>query len=139
MADRDSVINDLNMAKLILCNLQMLTPEMRVRIGRSITNAIDLLIEPKLGRWIPVDSYSAFGGDEATWYAHGNPTAFHYCSECKEQARADEFGNEILSKYCPDCGAKMYSDEQMEYEMASDERDYCERYEPTYNSEDGSL
>lgn len=59
------------------------------------------------GWWIPVDSYSAFGGDEATWYAHGNPTAFHYCSECKEQSRLDEFGNEMLSKYCPDCGAKM--------------------------------
>ena len=30
-------------------------------------------------------------------------------------------------------------EDQREYEMASDERDYCERYEPTYNSEDGSL
>ena len=29
--------------------------------------------------------------------------------------------------------------EQREYEMASDMRDYCEKYEPTYNPEDGSL
>ena len=29
--------------------------------------------------------------------------------------------------------------EKREYERASDMRDYCERYEPTYNPEDGSL
>ena len=29
--------------------------------------------------------------------------------------------------------------ENREYEMASDMRDYCEKYEPTYNHEDGSL
>ena len=29
--------------------------------------------------------------------------------------------------------------EKREYEMASDMRDYCEKYEPTYNPEDGSL
>ena len=28
---------------------------------------------------------------------------------------------------------------QREDEAASDMRDYCERYEPTYNSEDGSM
>ena len=89
--------------------------------GQCVTSvaadAIALLKEQetvKRGRWIPVDSYSAFGGDKATWCAYGNPTAFHYCSECKEQARADERGNEILSKYCPHCGAKM--DEGEEYE-----------------------
>ena len=107
IANRNSVINDLNIAKRILCNPQMLTPETRVRIGQSVTNAINLLTRREQGRWIAVDSLSAFGGDEAAWYAHGNPTAFHYCSECKEQARRDEFGNEILSKYCPDCGTKM--------------------------------
>ena len=41
----DNVINDLNTAKLILCNPQMLTPEMRVRIGQVVTSAIDLLTE----------------------------------------------------------------------------------------------
>lgn len=29
--------------------------------------------------------------------------------------------------------------EKREYEMASDMRDYCKKYEPTYNPEDGSL
>ena len=59
------------------------------------------------GKWIAVSAFDAFGGDEATWMAHGNPTAFHYCSECKEQTRIDEFGEEILSNYCPNCGARM--------------------------------
>ncbi len=59
------------------------------------------------GRWIPVDSYSAFGGDEATWMAHGNPVAFYYCSECKGQAYAGEDGESLLTDYCPNCGADM--------------------------------
>ena len=66
-------------------------------------------IEPerKKGKWIPVDSFSAFGGDEITWEAHGNPIAFYYCSECKEQAYANENGESILSRFCPNCGYQM--------------------------------
>ena len=59
------------------------------------------------GEWIEVSAFDAFGGDESTWLAHGNPIAFHYCSECKEQTRLDEFGEEMLSKYCPNCGCRM--------------------------------
>ena len=59
------------------------------------------------GEWIEVRAFDAFGGDEAAWMAHDNPIAFHYCSECKEQTRLDEFGEEMLSKYCPNCGARM--------------------------------
>ena len=68
--------------------------------------------ERKKGRWIPVDSYSAFGGDEATWMAHGNPVAFYYCSECKEQAYAGEDGESLLTAYCPNCGADMRGGEE---------------------------
>lgn len=64
------------------------------------------------GRWIPVDSYSAFGGDEATWMAHGNPVAFYYCSECKEQAYAGEDGESLLTDFCPHCGADMREEKQ---------------------------
>lgn len=79
---------------------------------KAIENAPTIEAEPvRHGRWIPVDSYSAFGGSEEAWRAHGNPTAYHYCSECKEQSRLDEFGNEILSKYCLNCGAKMDGEE----------------------------
>lgn len=63
--------------------------------------------ERKKGKWIPVDSFSAFGGDEAMWMAHGNPVAFYYCSECKEQAYAGEDGESLLTDFCPSCGADM--------------------------------
>ena len=69
---------------------------------------IQLTIEErKTGKWIPVDSYSAFGGDEVMWEAHGNPIAFYYCSECKEHAYAGEDGESLLTTYCPHCGARM--------------------------------
>ena len=63
--------------------------------------------QPKRGRWIPVDAFTAFGGDEATWMANGNPTAFHYCSVCKGQAYAGEDGESLLTDFCPNCGADM--------------------------------
>ena len=62
--------------------------------------------ERKTGKWIPVDSYSAFGGDEVMWEAHRNPIAFYYCSECKEHAYAGEDGESLLTTYCPHCGAR---------------------------------
>ena len=61
----------------------------------------------KHGKWIPVDSYSAFGGEESAWMAHGNPVAYHYCSECKNQCYVNEEGEELLTDYCPNCGARM--------------------------------
>lgn len=80
-------------------------------LARTIVKAIEQLPpsqpERKKGEWIPVDSYSAFGGDDATWMAHGNPVAFYYCSECKEQAYAGEDGESLLTDYCPNCGADM--------------------------------
>lgn len=59
------------------------------------------------GEWVAVDSYSAFGGSEETWMAHGNPTAYYYCSNCKQDAYANDLGEDILSKFCPFCGAIM--------------------------------
>jgi len=40
---------------------------------------------------------------------------------------------EVSDNICP-----AYDDDHS-YEMQSDMRDYCERYEPTYNPEDGSM
>jgi len=53
MPDREIVVNDLNVSKLMLCNPKMLTSEMYVRIGQAINGAIDLLkkqeaVEPKV-------------------------------------------------------------------------------------------
>ncbi len=45
LIDREKVINDLNMSVCMLCNPEMLTPEMRIRIGQAINNATKLLEE----------------------------------------------------------------------------------------------
>lgn len=45
MIATERVINDLNVAKLMLCNSQVPTPEMCVKIGQAISSAIALLKE----------------------------------------------------------------------------------------------
>ena len=45
MSSTEKVIENLDIAKLILCNPQMLTPEMCIRIGEAITSPIALLKE----------------------------------------------------------------------------------------------
>ena len=89
MFDRDSVINDLNVAKLILCNPQMLTPEICIRIGQAITSALALLKEQeaKTGYWI-----DSAGNDK--------------CSICGTEYSDlyPDYGN---THFCPNCGAKM--------------------------------
>ena len=66
MADREKVINDLNVSKLMLCNPKMLTSEMCVRIGQAINGAIDLLKEQE-ARVMTLDElteiYVEFKGD----------------------------------------------------------------------------
>ena len=93
-------------------NFDIMRKQLLLKMGQNAEDIILISCLPpvkpvKIGKWIPVDSFSAFGGDEATWEAHGNPIAFYYCSVCKEQSHVDEFGEFILSNYCPDCGAKM--------------------------------
>lgn len=53
MTHREKVIDDLNLAKLILCKPQMLAPEMCIRVGQAITSAINLLKEqePRVLTW----------------------------------------------------------------------------------------
>ena len=45
MSKTEKAIENLNTAKLILCNQQMLTSEMCIRIGQAITDAIAMLQE----------------------------------------------------------------------------------------------
>lgn len=88
------------------------------KADEDIRNLLDELenlppAQPRLrGRWVAVDSYSAFGGDMATWYAHGNPTAFWYCSFCREQNYIGEDGEPLLTDFCPCCGADMREEEE---------------------------
>ena len=53
MNETEKIINDLQIAKFILCHPQMLTPEMYLRIGKAITSAIALLKEQEA---VPVDT-----------------------------------------------------------------------------------
>ena len=71
--------------------------------------------ERKKGYWIPVDSFSAFGGDQIMWEIRDNPTAFYYCSECKNHAYAGEDGKDLLTDFCPSCGADMRDTKTLEF------------------------
>lgn len=94
MIATERVINDLNVAKLMLCNPQALTPEMCVKIGQAISSAIALPKdqEPKTGVWIPKD-------DDANLWE---------CSECGELQEII-FGTPYENgwHFCPHCGAKL--------------------------------
>ena len=67
---------------------------------------IDGYVTPKqrTGHWIPVGMVEAVGGESAQW---GSAIVYHKCSECDEQALRDDFEHEVLSEWCPHCGAKM--------------------------------
>jgi len=89
MSKTEGVINDLNVVKITLCNPQMLlTQEMRVRIGRVITSATDLLKEQKT---------------ENT----GSCRVFQ-CKKCgfgiNDIFVNDEEKYQIVPRYCPNCG-----------------------------------
>ena len=75
MPDRDSVINDLNVAKLILCNPQMLTPEMRIRIGQAITSALDILKEQEHQKRCPCqECHNCMCDEYRIWAGLPEPT-----------------------------------------------------------------
>lgn len=74
--DREKIIENMNIAKAILCNPNMVTPEMCIKIGKTISDALSLLNEQEI---------------------------------------------------------------QRDYEASVDMAEYCERYEQTYNPEDGSM
>ena len=74
--DREKIIENMNIAKAVLCNPNMVTPEMCIKIGQTISDTLSLL---------------------------------------KEQ------------------------EAQRDYEASVDMAEYCERYEQTYNPEDGSM
>ena len=52
--------------------------------------------EPKMGHWIKVT----------------NGRGGHECDLCHEYAPSYQSGKEYLTKYCPNCGAKMESEDR---------------------------
>ena len=95
-----------------LCSL----PKIQSEDGQDYVQLYDVLetvrryMPNKKGHWIGVSCNDAFGGDYEAWMSHGDPIAYHYCSECKDEGYLDEDGKEILSDFCPSCGADMRSD-----------------------------
>lgn len=92
----EKAIENLNTAKLILCNQQMLTHEMCIRIGQAITSAIALLKEQE-----PVEPTFRQGEDGVFVWACGSCGAYMYhiydgIDKAKEYA-----------KYCRQCGKKV--------------------------------
>jgi DNA-directed RNA polymerase subunit RPC12/RpoP len=73
---------------------------------------------------------------------HSHPlTAIWYrCSECGD-------GTNTKTNFCPNCGARMFAKDTNvpnkegvdDYERAIEQMEHDMLYEPTYNSEDGSM
>ena len=72
MSETERVINDLNVAKHILCNPQILTFEMNIRIGQAITNALALLKEQE-PREITKDEWESWKKDK-----HRDPLCMYW-------------------------------------------------------------
>lgn len=93
MTDVEKVINDLNVAKQILCNSQMLTFEMYIKIGQVITDAIVLLKEQE------AKSPSLMQDEENIWFI---------CPKCGHKLRAFlALPNAYCPKFCSECGQKV--------------------------------
>ena len=86
MPDREKVINDLNVSKLMLCNPKMLTSEMCVKIGQAINGAIDLLKEQEPVEPIPPT-------DESDLWKCGNCN--HQLFRCTHQRYCEMCGREV--------------------------------------------
>ena len=78
-------------------------------VGRSLlyNGYTDYLKEKveKCGGWIPL-----FESDISGWnpdFAGNDPIGGYMCSVCKEEAIYDCNDKFVLSKFCPNCGAKM--------------------------------
>jgi nitrite reductase/ring-hydroxylating ferredoxin subunit len=85
-------------------------------------------VQPKRGKWI-------WNGDTLDW------ERLHYCSECKKYALRDTDGKyEVLSDFCPHCGADMRTKEtDCDYERAVEQLEHDMLYEPTFDPDDGSM
>lgn len=57
------------------------------------------------GVWMPIRESEMTGWDPAV--AGRDPIGGYICSVCKEEAVYDCNDEFVLSKYCPNCGAKM--------------------------------
>ena len=89
--DRKKIIENMNIAKAVLCNPNMVTPEMCIKIGQTISDAIDLL---KVQEPMPMLEV-----EDDDLYAWSPEDVSYYCPR-------PECGKEISYDYnfCPYCG-----------------------------------
>ena len=80
-ARRDELLN-------VICWLDELPPAQPERIK---------------AKWLPIGIADAVGGESAMW---GDEIAYHACDNCWQQA-LEKDGEEVLSDFCPHCGADM--------------------------------
>lgn len=76
------------------------------------------VIESKRGEWINVS---------------GSWSPNEKCSVCGEVV------HEYNYNFCPNCGARMKTADERDYERAIEQMQHDILYEPTYNPEDGSM
>lgn len=89
--DREKVMENMNIAKAVLCNPNMVTPEMCIMIGQTISDALSLLKEQE-----PIPMVEVEDDD---LYAWSPEDVSYYCPR-------PECGKEISYDYnfCPYCG-----------------------------------
>ena len=83
------------------------------KTGMPLSDLVDIFAEipaadvaPVVhGLWIPIRESEMTGWDPAV--AGRDPIGGYICSVCKEEAVYDCNDEFVLSKYCPNCGAKM--------------------------------
>lgn len=119
--DRKKALREITRIKNMICIIYATRGTLLLSDCQSIELSLSIIKDQickaevaRRGKWIAVTSYDAFGGDVVQWEIHGNPIAYHYCSECKNQCDVDENGDEILSDFCPICGADMRGDEDVD-------------------------
>lgn len=86
--NREKIMENMNIAKAVLCNPNMVTPEMCIKIGQTISAAIALL---RMQEPMPIE--------DDDLYAWSPEDVSYYCPR-------PECGKEISYDYnfCPYCG-----------------------------------
>lgn len=89
--NREKIMENMNIAKAVLCNPNMVTPEMCIKIGQTISAAIALLKMQELMPMLEVE--------DDDLYAWSPEDVSYYCPR-------PECGKEISYDYnfCPYCG-----------------------------------
>lgn len=67
----------------------------------ALDMAIEALQEQKTGKWITKSDTNPY---YTTWW--------YECSECGQKPLRDEYWQEVLSDYCPNCGTRMECEEE---------------------------